>query len=695
VTSLRTTARLCALDAEVDARGSTPIGDLTTTATDLGQPTDLAQRRTGYQGDAVGGPRTAVPELSLALRGAAHELHFTSRQRGFETPDARPAPSGDLCPGHPAISRGPVTIGYLDASIDLSSARGDGTPATSVVLDLVQAPTDPRGTADAPSLITVNSGRPVDAVVRTRLNNLAQSIAFTRSDPIPRGLGILFPPLAGALVPGSAGAVTPLALAADALADDTELDACIDFDLPVVLTLTHTSAAQLARAGVSFALDDDGAGGTLAALDVGEVVTSASGTSALRAGAPFAYRSVDYDSGSTTTTSGAVTNTWKDVVAAPTRGLLSLPLLACDGGTGPSIRYFPGIPTTGGALDTNATFTRAITGIATARDGTLTGVGLRRATFELDLLWDFVQRGDLVTLDLAGDDDCPGVRLYDGLGALATPPTSLRVARTAATPVQEAEYTITQADALAAGPAFCSLGGWSSSAATRSVGGPVPDYPVAVGADGTRYSLEVWTEDPAQTYCRINLVARHPGGAIRWTRRIADNAGPIGAWPLDWTVRILPRGDDGSVELQLRQFDRRQRVPLTRGKVWLLVADASGNGEVILGEYPKLDTVWGLLQGVQPDLRLGVPQRPPASDCVTFTAPAPAPAGTTRVWWFGDAAQHVDPPGTDDAPDVEHCYGHTGDYYVQAVDFRDVVMPGGHIRTEIAGSLRFRVHVDA
>jgi len=505
---------------------------------------------------------------------------------------------------------------------------------------------------------------------------------------------VLFPPLVASFVPGSVGAVTPAALAADALADDTDLDACIDFDLPVVLTLTHTTTAQLARAGVSFALDDDGAGGTLTALDVGEVVASAGGTTAFRAGAPFAYRSVDYDSGSTTTSSGVVTNAWKDVVAAPTRGVLALPLLACDGGTGPSIRYFPGIATTGGALDTNATFTRAVTGFATARDGTTSPVSLRRATFELDLLWDFVQRGDLVTLDLAGDDDCPGVRLYDGIGALATPPTRLPLAFTAATPVQEAEYTITQADALAAGPAFCSLGGWSSAAENRPVAGTLPAFPVAVGADGTRYSLEVWTEDPNQTYCRINLVARHPGGALRWTRRIADNAGPIASWPLDWTVRILPRADDGSVELQLRQLDLRQRVPLTRGKVWVQVLDASGNGEVILGEHPKLDTVLGLLEGVQPDLRLGVPQLPPASDCVTFAATAPAPVGTTRIWWFGDGARLVDPAATVGSSEASHCYEHTGDYYAQAVDFRHVTLPSGETRTEVAGSHRFRLHVD-
>jgi hypothetical protein len=179
------------------------------------------------------------------------------------------------------------------------------------------------------------------------------------------------------------------------------------------------------------------------------------------------------------------------------------------------------------------------------------------------------------------------------------------------------------------------------------------------------------------------------------TRRIADDAGPIGSWPLDWTVRILPRADDGSVDLQLRQFDRRQGVPLTRGKVWLQVFDAGGNGQVILGEYPNLGSVLGLLEGIAPDLRLGVPQLPPASGCVTFAAPAPAPAGTTRVWWFGDGARHVDPPETDDAHEVEHCYGHTGDHYVQAVDFRHVATPGGHTRTELAGSLRFRVHVDA
>jgi hypothetical protein len=693
--SLRTTARLCALDAEVDARGSTAIGELTTTASDLAQPTDLAQRRTGYQGDAVGSQRTAVPELSLALKGTGQELHFTSRQRGFETPDARPAPSGDLCPGHPAVSRGPVNVGYLDASIDLSSARGDGTPATDVVLDLVQAPTDPRGNADAQSLITLNSGLPVDATVQTRLNNLAQSIAFTRSDPIPRGLGLLFPPLIGATLPGLAGPGVPVALAADALVDDADLDACIDFDLPLVLRLTHTTTAQMAQSGVAFALDDNGANGSLTALDVGEVLVAGSGNPSLRHGAPYAYRSVDHDSGSTTTSSGVVTNSWKDVIGFPAGSVVPKPPLSCGGPFGPSIGYFPGIPAAGEALDINTAFTSTVTGTAMARNGTTTAVPLRRALLNLDLLWDVSERGALAAIDLAGDHGCPGVDLYDGIGALTTPPLALPVAVTATTPVQEAEYTITQADAVAAGPAFCSLGGWSSSAATRPVGSPVPDYPVAVGADGTRYSLEIWTEDPNQTYCRINLVARHPGGALRWTRRIAENAGPIAFWPLDWTVRILPRADDGSVELQLRQFDLRQRVPLTRGKVWVQVFDASGNGQVILGEYPKLDTVWSLLQGVQPDLRLGVPQLPAASHCATFAAPAPAPAGTTRVWWFGDGARHVDPPETDNAPDVEHCYGHTGDYYVQAVDFRHVATPGGHTRTVVAGSLRFRIHVDA
>jgi hypothetical protein len=34
-----------------------------------------------------------------------------------------------------------------------------------------------------------------------------------------------------------------------------------------------------------------------------------------------------------------------------------------------------------------------------------------------------------------------------------------------------------------------------------------------------------------------------------------------------------------------------------------------------------------------------------------------------------------------------------GDYFVQAVDFRDVVSAGGHVRTEIVGIHRWRVHI--
>jgi hypothetical protein len=688
--ALRTTERLCWTTAELDAVGSIPFGALSATATDIAQPSDLSMRRTGYQGDAVGSNRTALPEYSLALRDVGRELHLTARQQGAEQPDTYPPPSGQLCPGHPAaVARGPVTVGYVGASLDLSAAAGGGQPAQDVVIDLVQRRTDRRGTDDTQALATVTADAAIDATLRTRLNNLAQHVSFTRPDPVPRGVGVLFAPLAEHFLPGVAGLA---ALAVDPIVGDAELEACLDFDLPLQLTLTNSRIAQLAQSGASFALDEEGTSGGSVALDVGETVVTPTGTT-FRAGAPYAYRSVDWDSGLSSLSSGVVTNTWKDVVAViQTPGTRRIG--TCAGGTVP---YSPGVPTAGRTLVNTSIFSGAVTGTATDRAGATTPITMFRAPFMLDLLWNVGERGALAADDLSASPGCPGRDLYQGIATFGpAPPVSMPVAFTGTTPVQETEYEITIADAQAAGPSFCSLSGWSTSAADRPPDGG-PDYPVAVGADGTRYSLLVWTEDPNGTYCRITLVAQHPDGGLRWTRRISEDVEPLPFRNVMWRVRILPRADDGSVELQFNQIDLG---PPERGDIyrawWLARLDASGNGQVITITQPGVSQqLHGLLTGVAPNVRLAVPAVELTAGCTGTTldagapAGAPAGAGTTRIWYLGDGTRVVNP-----ARSVDYCYPHPGDYYAQFVDFRHITT-NGRTRTEVSGSGRWEVHVPA
>ncbi len=196
-----------------------------------------------------------------------------------------------------------------------------------------------------------------------------------------------------------------------------------------------------------------------------------------------------------------------------------------------------------------------VTGTSPTGTGQTEEVDLNRATFLLDVLWSLGERSLLPSADIVVD----GVALVSWTGCtrssrVSVPrrPPRCRWLAVRQAQIEEAAFLMTNAEANDAGDEFCSVAGWSSSASDRTAGSSTPDYPVAVGRDGTRYSLMVWTEDPTRTYCRINLVARHPNGALRWTRRIAENALPLFRRNHEWDVRISP---------QARRLRRATGVP--------------------------------------------------------------------------------------------------------------------------------------
>jgi hypothetical protein len=174
----------------------------------------------------------------------------------------------------------------------------------------------------------------------------------------------------------------------------------------------------------------------------------------------------------------------------------------------------------------------------------------------------------------------------------------------------------------------------------------------------------VWSTDPGQHECLARLVARHPGGGIRWTRELSLGLAPL-PWrgAIEWQFRIFPSADDGSVEVQLKQVSSS---PYNANFVNVARFDASGNGELFRDSA-------NLLVGVA--RRLSVPNAALTSACTESHLQAPSAAATdvTRIWWFGDGSWKVD-----DARTSWHCYDRMGDYYAQAIDYNRY---GGVVRS--------------
>jgi hypothetical protein len=641
--TLSQNGRLESIDALVDVEASGSIGDVRVAAK------DRSPARTGFTGDAVGLNRSEVPEYSLILHNAGDELHVTARQRTSKNVGSGPVtgdqPGEVLCPGYPATRRGKTGVGYVHADVRLDGVDefGQQSSAESLTINVVDGPDDPRGTKESALLATVNSDRPIEATVRTRLNNMVVHVDSTVPDIIGRG-GWGFLPL-GVL---------------DLFIGDTTFDACLDFDLPLELTLTDTTTAQFANRGGAFSLDADNAPGADVALRVGEFESPTP-----RPGIPFAYRSVDFDfPDQRVNESGG--NHWKDTTA----------IQVDPGGTtiatchNNAVAYFPGIA----SINTSTMLTEQVTGAVTQRDWSVTEPSLTRTTFMLDLLWTASARQTLANRDLSLIPGCPGTTLFQRIARTGPAPIRMPVGRVEFEEVESAEYTLTPSDLSDWDAEVCAVAGWDTSASYRPESG-APDYPLAIGADGTRYSLNVRVHN--STTCDINLVARYANGGIRWIRPMPSYYLPMPFGGVEWTVRILPDPDDGSVEVQIRQRD------LTNGNgsdhISVGRLDASGRGEIMFGAEAQMAPILRQLVGVQ--RRLNPPDVAVTGGCTqqTMVAPAMAPEGVIRVWYFGDGSEI-----RNRSTSVNHCYTRGGDYYAQYVDYRN---------GQVVGSRRWEVVV--
>jgi hypothetical protein len=563
--------------------------------------TDASPASTAFAGDAVG-TRSAVPKYRLRLHEIASDLTVVARLRGSENPQHNPRP--DPCPGHAVTSRGPQDIGYVHADVDLDGLSGS---ARNIAVDFVSALDDPRAQDQPAQLATINADKPIDATVQARLVNvvLGQQVTIQFDHWLAHSVNVT-------------------------------ADACLDLDLPFELTLDDTKTVRFANEGAVFALDTDTAAPATATMRVGEPTPGG-----FRFGAPYNYRSVRVDPDISEPVGQTVaTPAWKDAPAVP---------LAPDCVTAP---YSPGNPAVSTAGGPTSTFSAPIADTA----GNTTTTPLNRTSFALDLLVDAAFRTSLAT------NMCDvGALFYGQLAGTGSPPVSLPVPRFVPQAVKNASATIRQADLGAAGD-FCTTRGWNTAAEDRS-SGTGPDYPVAVGADGTRYSLNVWTNAGNHESCHVTLVARHAGGGIRWAR-------PFAAWLLplpqrgqaDWRFVIMPDAGDGSVEVHLRQTDL---VRPGNTKEYTARLDAGGRGEIRQTAGP-FATPTGVV-------RVPVTSAALPGTCLSFAlnAGAVAPPGVVRVWYFGDGTER-----TDGTPTPNHCYRSRGRYYVQAVDYRDGVVIG-------------------
>jgi len=324
-----------------------------------------------------------------------------------------------------------------------------------------------------------------------------------------------------------------------------------------------------------------------------------------------------------------------------------------------------------------------VSGSVTDRDGTVTDVSLTRATFVLDLLWSAPQRSAMALDDLFGFTGCAGSDLFRALARSGTPPVDLPTGLLDPDGVDEAEFTIDAAAIDGEAGLFCSEEGWDTALANRPDSNAGPDFPIAVGADGTRYTLNVWSPpEPSFGGCRVDLVARHPNGAIRWSRTIAPEI--TAPWTyqwgdFDWDVRLFPSAVDGSIEVQLLKMYIGVGGTRSAGALALARLDAGGHGRLQWGEGSTLQPVLRQLVGESdrtnpPDVALG------ADRCIHNAVQAPfgVPADAVRVWFLGDGTQVVQPNP------VDRCYRYGGTYLVQFVDYRNGRPIGGAGPWEVA-----------
>lgn len=585
--------RLPWTEASADLEANTALGTITVSVYDRRHPAHV-----GDDANAAD-PGNRVPNYRFALRGVGETLHVWGRMRDSETtapPAAGGGGGGGPCAGYERDpARAEAGLGYIDADVDLGGAE-------RLDLDVRRGKEDPLREDNSLLAARLHSDAPVTGNVRARLANVLMAVSDDTPAPFP--------------LPG-----------------ESEFDACLDFDLPLDLRLDGVRDILLGYSGARVVLDlahaDRVAGGDVSVTVHEEYDCTAGCPGGVtghvdRLGAPYAHREVRFDpvgpelwvvGGGAVYLDGGWHESgtgWKDVGIIPTGN-------DCDD-----------LPCYADAADNVATFDDLRIG---DRDDDLRSDGdvanFDSAAFGIDVFWTPGMREIFDDRDDSPIPGRPGGEFYKALLRKEPLPTDYRIpdVRTGIA------LTSTMRDVTPA----CEGMGYSHTTQESARLARTPD--------GTRYTLllETWCgglglEEPVAFAARPTLVARHPGGAIRWTRTLArSDFNRVGGYT--YRATLTPRAD-GSVVVLLSLVRRDRVLRWDRG-----LLDASGQG--------PLQTSAVRTSSLTADRGAEV----------TFDTDRPLPAGSTRTWYLGDGEVAADPAET-----RTRTYNTAGDYLVLALD---------------------------
>ena len=550
---------------------------------------DAHPSATGVRHNSAGTP---VDRYRVHLTDIAHQLTTKVRYQGTESLPGKEV----LCPALGYAGRGATDFGYLDVDLDVGGAA-------SVTAN---ARTDHLGRFSA----NLQSSQRINGTVRSKVTNIGVGERFS------------FPP---------------------AVIGTTDIDLCVDLDLPFELQLTDTLDARLGADLVTWALRTPASDpAQQLKIRFGELH---SGT--WLPGAVWFKHIADYDPEG----SGHWTNS-----LTPGRRTLGLMPPASWQGLKPQAYY---TATKSNEIATTSTWAFAGAPLGYGKDN-------GAIQFSLDPFWSDSLRDDMFCRDEnlgTVDDDCEWLNV----------PSSIRPGLLFHQKVAERGH-LPVVDPVTFGEQTPSAAG-SSATVILDIPTPfaIPDaetseqrYPsskVLQAADGTWYRMHVgidqgdvfgYMDEDLADYefdSPVSLTAEYGNGVTRWRREVGS--GFRSACGVKWqckltaTITNLP-SNHVQVTWKLESF----RIIGDNPIAWLIdstgtkVFDPSG-----FGGKPDLPT---------PTVNAVAGQ--PVDMTSTFVDPDIAQYNHRKVWYFGDGSVAEAGIGASPATPVPHTYAHPGTY---------------------------------
>jgi hypothetical protein len=575
---------------------------------DTANTPELAQRI--LPGDCISNPRATnqVPNYSVVLRNVPATVDFRADVAASEAPnqgvprhqigcrDSDPLTPGD----QPYLGRGPTRLGYLHADLDL-----DGN-VTDIDVDARTSKDDPSEDDNADTTVSFTSDNPVSGSIRARLLNVAQNEAQSRQVADLFGL----------------------------IKVNASVFACIDFDLPLDLTLTNVRLMKLAATGAKLEISLPATNPGRVDARIRETFTCTSldvtlgcpaglpATPITRVGAPFERNLVRLDITGLGPLDKSFVESGRKRKNIGVIDLAEPPGGSCDPAdqTDADNCWKENLVTN--RIDTNS--------LGSDQIGSL-----RRTRVLIDPLWDNATRNDPSFANFWGTD--VGAGFYTGLDQVFELP------KISPLPTVSANMTTTNVDANV--PA--------SGTGTND----------ARGSDGTTFRVVSTPVNIGGTCAvtTVRVIALHSTVSpmpIRWSRSLGTFNGPC-----NHRVRAIPDAADGSVTVSV-DFAGTGRDRVAR-------FDASGYGRVLSGltvpvEVRSLtagNTLWLALPG-------------------TAAQPLRPASGNRRVWYLGDGEMR-NSPDSELAALVAHRYDRPGRYYALAIDYNGEGVPVAQTAFEV------------